>query len=52
MAEEEPLLASPPTHDVAVHVHDYARFTRMMKWGGIVCLIVGVFSLLFIASYW
>ena len=35
MAEEEPLLASPPTQDIAVHVHDYTRFTKMFKWGAI-----------------
>ena len=42
MAEEEPLLASPPTQDVAVHVRDYARFTKLLKWGAIVCLIIGL----------
>lgn len=42
MAEEEPLLASPPTQDVAVHVRDYERFTRMMFRGAIVALIVGL----------
>ena len=45
MAEEEPLLASPPTQDVAVHVRDYTRFTKMLKWGAITCLIVGLFVL-------
>ena len=52
MAEEEPLLASPPTQDVAVHVRDYERFTKMMFRGGIICLIVGLFSLIIIKSYW
>jgi hypothetical protein len=46
MAEEEPLLASPPTQDMAVHVHDYDRFTRLMKRGAIVCLITGLIVLL------
>lgn len=45
MAEEEPLLASPPTQDAAVHVHDYTRFTKMMKWGAIVCFIIGLLVL-------
>ena len=40
MAEEEPLLVSPPTQDVAVHVQDYLRFTKLFKWGAIVCLII------------
>jgi hypothetical protein len=46
MAEEEPLLVNPPTHEMAVHVHNYERFTRMMKWGAITCLIIGLFVLL------
>ena len=50
--EEEPLLANPPTHEVAVHVQDYERFTRMFKWGAILCLIIGLISLILIASYW
>jgi len=52
MAEEESLLVSPPTQDVAVHVYDYTRFTKMMKWGAIICLIIGLVSLLFIKAYW
>ena len=46
MAEEEPILASPPTHEMAHHVHDYARFTRILKYGAITCLIVGFIVLL------
>ena len=52
MAEEESLLVSPPTQDVAVHVDDYTRFTKMMKWGAMICLIIGLVSLLVIRSYW
>ena len=52
MAEEEPLLTSPPTQDMAAHVHDYERFTKMMFRGAIVCLIVGILSLIFIKAYW
>lgn len=52
MAEEEPLLTSPPTQDVAVHVRDYERFTKLLKWGAIVCLIIGLVSLVLIKSYW
>ena len=44
--EEEPLLASPPTQEVATHVHDYEKFTRMMKWGAIICLIIGLIVLM------
>jgi hypothetical protein len=46
MAEEEPLLTSPPTQDVAAHVRDYERFTKLFKWGAIVCLIIGFLVLL------
>jgi hypothetical protein len=46
MAEEDSLLVSPPTQDVAVHVDDYTRFTRMMKWGALTCLVVGFIVLL------
>jgi hypothetical protein len=52
MAEEEPLLVSPPTQDVAIHVRDYERFTRMFKWGAITCLIIGLLSLVIIKAYW
>jgi hypothetical protein len=46
MAEEEPLLVSPPTQDVAVHVRDYERFTRMFTWGALTCLVIGFIVLL------
>jgi hypothetical protein len=46
MAEEEPILASPPTQDVAVHVADYMRFTKLFKYGAIVCLVIGFIVLL------
>jgi hypothetical protein len=52
MAEEESLLASPPTQDVAVHVRDYERFTKLMFRGAIICLIIGLVSLIFIKAYW
>jgi len=52
MAEEESLLVNPPTQDVAVHVQDYTRFAKMMKWGAISCLIIGLISLIVIKSYW
>jgi len=52
MADEESLLVSPPTQDVAVHVRDYERFTKLMFRGAIACLIIGIFSLIFIKAYW
>lgn len=51
MAEdEEPLLASPPTQEAAVHVRDYEKFTHMMKWGAITCFVIGFIVLLILKS--
>lgn len=52
MAEEEPILTSPPTQDVAHHVADYGNFIRLFKWGAAVCFIVGLVWMLIIAAYW
>jgi hypothetical protein len=46
MAEEEPLLVSPPTREVASHVRDYERFTRMLKWSALTCLVIAFIVLL------
>jgi len=46
MAKEEPLLVSPPTQDVAIHVRDYERFTKMFKWGALTCFVIGFIVLL------
>lgn len=46
--EEEPLLAHPPTHEVAHHVHDYERFTKLLKWGAVACLIIAFLVLMII----
>src|SRR3954452_17563565 len=52
MAEDESILVNPPTQDVAVHVRDYTHFTRLLKWGAIICLIISLLSLVLIKSYW
>ena len=46
MAEEEPLLVDPQSQDVAVHVRDYGRFTKLLKWGALTCLVIGFIVLL------
>jgi hypothetical protein len=46
MAEEESILVSPPTQEVAHHVDDYERFTKMMKYGALTCLVIGFIVLL------
>jgi len=52
MAEDESILVNPPTQDVAVHVQDYTRFTKLLKWGAAICLVIGLLSLVIIKSYW
>ena len=47
--EEEPLLAHPPTAEVAHHVRDYERFTKLLKWGAIVCLVIAFLVVLIIS---
>ena len=46
--DEEPLLAHPPTQEVAHHVDDYTRFTKLLKYGAIICLIVAALVLMII----
>ena len=46
MADEQSYLESPPTQDMAVHVHDYTRFTKMMTRGAVVCRVIGLIVLL------
>ncbi|HEY6662254.1 MAG TPA: hypothetical protein VIZ66_04960 [Sphingomicrobium sp.] len=46
MAEDESILTNPPTQDVAVHVRDYTRFTKLLKWGALACLLIGFIVLL------
>jgi hypothetical protein len=46
MAEEESILTNPPTQDAAWHVRDYLRFTKLLKWGALTCLVIGFLVLL------
>ena len=48
MADDESLLTNLPTQDVAIHVHDYVRFTKLLKIGAAVCLVIGLIVLLII----
>lgn len=52
MAKEESVLASPPTQDQAHHVNDYTRFIRMLKYGAVVCFIVGMLWMFIVKAYW
>jgi hypothetical protein len=52
MAEEESVLASPPTQDQAAHVEDYTGFIRLLKIGALVCFIIGMAWMLLVKAYW
>ena len=41
MAEQEPILTDRQSQDVAVHVRDYAAFTKLVKWTLLVSLVLG-----------
>ena len=49
MAEDEPSLAHPATHEMAVHTRDYSRFIAMFKWGAILSFITAFLVLLIIS---
>ena len=48
--DEEPLLADPPTQEVAHHVRDYERFTALLKWGALACLLIALIVVMIIAN--
>jgi hypothetical protein len=48
MAEQEPLLTNSVTHDVAVHLEDYTRFTHLFKWGAVAAFAVAMIVLFFV----
>lgn len=50
MAEEEPLLTSPPTQEAAAHVRDYTRFTKMLKWSAILSFITAIVVMIIISN--
>ncbi len=46
--EEEPILTHPGTKQMARHIHDYDRFTFLLKWGAVAALIAAIIVLLII----
>ena len=48
MAEQEPILTEPTTQEMGVHVRDYSRFIGMMKWGAIICFVLGLIIIAFV----
>ncbi len=49
MAEEEPLLSSPPTQEMGWHVRDYEGFVKLFKWGAIISFVIAMLVILIIA---
>lgn len=49
MAEDEPILTHPSTQEDSIHVRDYERFLKLLKWGAIVSLITAFFVLMIIS---
>jgi hypothetical protein len=47
--EEEPILARPGSPEAATHVRDYERFTRLLKWSALACLVAAFAVILMIA---
>jgi hypothetical protein len=47
--DEEPLLANPPTQEVAHHVRDYERFTKLLKYSFFTCVIIAFLVIMIIA---
>ena len=52
MADDESILSNPPTPDVAHHVSDYSNFIRLLKWGAVACLVVGLIWMSIVKAYW
>lgn len=50
--EDESILTNPGTHEMAVHVRGYEGFTRLFKWGAIICLVIGLLWMLLVKAYW
>ena len=40
MADDQSILTNPPNEDVAVHVRDYTRFTKLLTIAAAACLVI------------
>jgi len=47
--DEEPLLADPPKAEAAYHVQDYERFTKLLKYGALICLAIAFLVVMIIS---
>ena len=50
--QDETILTNPGSPEMAAHVDAYERFTKLFKWGAIICLVIGLVSLIIIKAYW
>jgi hypothetical protein len=50
--EEEPVPAQQGTTEIARHVDDYTSFIKLLKWGAIACLVIGLVWMLIVKAYW
>ena len=47
--DEEPLLADPPSAEAAYHFRDYERFTKLLKYSAIACLVIAFLVVMIIS---
>ena len=47
--DEEPLLVDPPSAEAGYHVRDYERFTTLLKYSAIACLVIAFLVVLIIS---
>lgn len=47
--DEEQILTHPGTPENSRHVHDYERFTSLLKWGALAALVTAFVVLLIIS---
>jgi hypothetical protein len=52
MAHDEPAMTENGSQEISSHVHDYSSFTRLLKWGAIICLVVGLVWMSIVKAYW
>jgi hypothetical protein len=46
----EPSTTEPTRHEMAAHVHDYAKFTKLFKYGAIAAFIIAMIVVLIIGT--
>jgi hypothetical protein len=52
MAHDEPVVTETGSPEISSHAHDYSSFTRLLKWGAIICLVVGLVWMSIVKAYW